>query len=482
VSNIHSLSYYIPELFLVTIILLSIVFDLIPATKKWNYPFTILGLITIGLLLVFGNHEPKSLFNGLIVSDSFSYYFKWIFLIATIAVVLVSKYTKELQDSSLSEYNYLLLVVLFGLFLMASATNLLTIYLGIETVSITSYILAGFMKNNRQSNEASLKYVLFGAFASGMMLYGFSWLYGISGSTNLLDIKEALIYSGNPLLIYSSLLLVLVGIGYKLSMVPFHYWTPDVYEGSPTPITAFLSVAPKAAGFALLIRVFYMTFSNIDYSPILQLQWPTVIAILSAATMTLGNFIAVQQSNVKRMLAYSSIAHAGYILMAMTVMSNVAIQAIMFYMFVYLFMNLAAFFIAIFVSNKLNAHTIDEWNGLGFRSPLMAGIMVLLLVSLTGLPPTAGFVGKVYLFSALIKADSFYWLLVIAILNSVVSLFYYFKIVKSMYFEKTDNISLVKPHPMIQWVIIILSIPVLVLGVYWSPLIEWISNSSQILQ
>ncbi|MBL7023424.1 MAG: NADH-quinone oxidoreductase subunit N [Candidatus Marinimicrobia bacterium] len=455
---------------------MAILFDLIPPLKKWNYYIALIGIVATGLFLSMSFGSDKSLFMGMIAIDSFSHYFKWLFLISTFAVLLVSHYTKELDGTHRAEYNTLLLIVLFGLFLMSSATNLIMVYLSIETVSIASYILAGMLKGNRASNEASLKYVIFGAFSSGLMLYGLSWLYGISGTTSFEGVRQALVSNGNPLTIYMSILMMLAGIGYKLSMVPFHFWTPDVYEGAPTPITAFLSVAPKAAGFAILIRFFGSVFSNSDLTPILGLEWPVLIAILSAATMTLGNFVAVYQNNVKRMLAYSSIAHAGYMLMAITVLSNTAIISVVFYLTIYLFMNLGAFFIAIFVENKLKAKTIEEWKGLGFRSPLVAGAMVLLLMSLTGLPPTAGFIGKVYVFSALIENDQFYWLLVVAILNSVVSLFYYFRIVKSMYLVGTDETAKVTPHPVILGCILVLSFPVILLGIYWSPLITFIQS------
>ena len=475
-SNLTSINYYLPELILVGSVLLAILFDLIPPLKKWNYYIAIIGIVATGLFLNISFGEDKSLFMGMIAIDTFSHYFKWLFLISTLAVLLVSHYTKELEGAHTAEYNTLLLIVLFGLFLMSSATNLIMVYLSIETVSIASYILAGILKGNRESNEASLKYVIFGAFSSGLMLYGLSWLYGISGTTSFEGVHTALVTSGSPITIYMAILMMLAGIGYKLSMVPFHFWTPDVYEGAPTPITAYLSVAPKAAGFAILIRFFSEVFSNQDLTPILGLEWPTLIAILSASTMTLGNFVAVYQNNVKRMLAYSSIAHAGYMLMAVTVLSDSAIKAVMFYLTIYLMMNLGAFFITIFVENKLNAKTIEEWKGLGFRSPIIAGVMIILLMSLTGLPPTAGFIGKVYVFSALIENDQFWWLLIIAILNSVVSLFYYFRIAKSMYLVGTDETSKVTPHPVILGGILVLSIPVLVLGIYWNPILTLIEK------
>jgi len=334
------------------------------------------------------------------------------------------------------------------------------------------------LKNDRKSNESSLKYVIFGAFASGLMLYGFSWLYGLSGSTDLQEIRTALLAVNHPLVIYMAIIFVLAGIGYKISMVPFHFWTPDVYEGAPTTITAFLSVAPKAAGFALLIRFFSDTFSIGGVLPVADVNWPLLIAMLSAATMTFGNFIAVQQNNVKRMLAYSSIAHAGYMLMAFAVLSERSVAAIMIYLVMYLFMNLGAFYVLIFAEDKLNAHKFDDWNGFGKKAPLMAVLMTFLLIGLTGLPPTAGFVGKLYLFAVIINSKQLLWLAIIGVLNSVVSLFYYFRLVKSMWLQDTDeNLEKVHVPAAISWIVVIMTIPVLLLGLYWTPLYNFIEKS-----
>jgi len=356
------------------------------------------------------------------------------------------------------------------------------IYLSIELVSIPSYILAGMLKNDKESNEASLKYVIFGSFASGLMLFGLSILYGITGSTDIGVITTALKAIEYPLSIYFPLILLLVGFGYKISMVPFHFWTPDVYEGAPTPITAFLSVAPKAAGFAILIRVFYTMFT-IDGSvtatlPLTNVNWPALIAVASAITMTLGNLLAVQQEDVKRLLAYSTISHVGFILMAFAIISPEAVRAIMLYLFIYLFMNLSAFYMAIFASNKLNAHHIEDWDGLSRKNPVLCAFMVLTLISLTGLPPTAGFVGKFYIFAELFKHQQFYWLAVVAILNSVVSLFYYFKIVKSMYLADPDAAdNKIDAHPVVNWSIILFSSQNILFFLYWEPLLDFIEKS-----
>ena len=419
---------------------------------------------------------------GMITFDPFSHYFKYIFLFATFSIILISRFDRQLDKKYASEYNCLLLIVLLGLFLMSSSVNLLMIYLSIELVSIPSYILAGMLKNDKESNEASLKYVIFGSLASGLMLFGLSILYGITGSTDISGISSALQIIEFPLTIYFPLILILAGFGYKISMVPFHFWTPDVYEGAPTPITAFLSVGPKAAGFAILIRIFYTMFTVGGISEgavtLNGINWPALIAVASAITMTLGNLLAIQQKDVKRLLAYSSISHVGFMLMAFVFISPEAVRAIMLYLFIYLFMNLSAFYMAIFASNKLNAHVIDDWKGMGRINPILSAFMVLSLLSLTGLPPTAGFVGKVYVFAELFKHQQFYWLAVVAILNSVVSLYYYFSIVKAMYLDEVEMpVENIEAHPVIKWSIILFSAQNLLFFIYWEPLIEFIDNS-----
>ena len=486
-SNLSSLSYYIPELIIISAILLIIILDIIPSTKPYTFNLALASIIASAFFLCQNHGESHSLFMGMIALDPFSHYFKYIFLFATFSIILISRFDRQLDKKYASEYNCLLLIVLLGLFLMSSSVNLLMIYLSIELVSIPSYILAGMLKNDKESNEASLKYVIFGSLASGLMLFGLSILYGITGSTDISGISGALQIIEFPLTIYFPLILILAGFGYKISMVPFHFWTPDVYEGAPTPITAFLSVAPKAAGFAILIRIFYTMFTVGGISEgavtLNGINWPALIAVASAITMTLGNLLAIQQKDVKRLLAYSSISHVGFMLMAFVFISPEAVRAIMLYLFIYLFMNLSAFYMAIFASNKLNAHVIDDWKGMGRINPILSAFMVLSLLSLTGLPPTAGFVGKVYVFAELFKHQQFYWLAVVAILNSVVSLYYYFSIVKAMYLDEVETpVEAIEAHPVIKWSIILFSAQNLLFFIYWEPLIEFIDNSIHLFE
>ena len=381
-NNLQSLSSFLPELIIIFSIIMVIISDLIPSIKKYTFIFTLVGIFLTALMLYIVGHSDKTLFNNMIIDDSFSYFFKFLILLSTFSIILVSKYNIEIDDEYRPEYNALILIVMLGLFLMTSSINLIMIYLSLELVSIPSYVLAGILKNNKKSNEASLKYVIFGSFASGLMLFGFSLLYGIAGSTDLTIVHDAIVNVNNQSMLLFAIVLILVGFGYKISMVPFHYWTPDVYEGAPITITAYLSVAPKAAGFALFLRVFFMLFTDtgtfMSTNFIGSVDWPFLIAILSAATMTLGNVLALRQDNVKRLLAYSTISHVGFMLMALCSLNILATSGIMFYLLMYVFMNLSAFYMVIFVSNKLKVETIEEWKGLGYKNPVLCFFMVLL--------------------------------------------------------------------------------------------------------
>ena len=481
-NNFQSLSYFLPEITIVLTILFTIISDLVKDLKKYTHKLVLFGLGLTGVLLFLDSSTSvsKYLFNDMLIFDSISFYFKCIILLSTFSIVMVSKYSLELDDEYRSEYNTLLLVVLLGMFLMTNSVNLIMIYLSLELVSIPSYVLAGILKNDKKSNEASLKYVIFGSFASGLMLFGFSLLYGLSGTLNIYEIHTFLLNVNNPTAVLFAILLIFAGFGYKISMVPFHYWTPDVYEGSPTTITAFLSVAPKAAGFALMLRFFLNIFTNdggfLSSSPLLGIDWPMLLAILSALTMTVGNILALRQDNVKRMLAYSTISHVGFMLMALCTLTPVALTGIGFYLLVYSFMNLSSFYMVIYMSNNYNAQSIDDWRGIAFKSPVLSAFTVLNMVSLAGLPPTSGFIGKVYLFRGLFYDQEFYWLGIIAVLNSVISLYYYFKIVKSMYFFEDNTKKYKKANPVVYWSIIVLSLQNLVFYLYWSDLYAYIEG------
>jgi len=489
VNNLQSLSFFIPELLLTGLIIIAIIYDLFLDSSRsdrvgWLLVF---GLFII-MVILFSQDDKKitTLFSDAIVLDPFSTFFKIIIVFSTILVSIVSLYSDDLKNYRKGEYFTLLGIVVFGLLLMVSAIDLIVIYLSIEIVSIMSFVLAGYLKQNKKSNEAALKYVVYGAFSSGIMLFGLSYVYGLTGSTNFFEIQKVLISNGleSNSAVLLSIIMILAGFGYKISAVPFHFWTPDVYEGSPTAITAYLSVAPKAGAFAMMIRFFNQIFSDggalvsIDSISKTIFPWADILSLLAVITMTIGNIVAIQQNSIKRMLAYSSVAHAGYILLAMPVMSSDSIYAIMIYFIMYLFMNLGAFFVVIAVKNKTGGETFDDFKGLGWEMPLIAIVMTLFMVSLTGLPPTAGFIGKFYIFASLIKGgESFYWLVIIGGINSVISLYYYVRVVKVMYFDGEKNETLLNPPVMIMVMLLLTAVPTLIFGIYWAPLAGWIQNS-----
>ncbi|MFH1277142.1 MAG: NADH-quinone oxidoreductase subunit N [Candidatus Eisenbacteria bacterium] len=360
----------------------------------------------------------------------------------TAAVLLVAHPYRELRGPRYAEFVTLVLTTALGMILLASASNLIMIYLALEMVSLPSYLLAGFLRRDRMASEAALKYAVYGAAASGAMLYGFSFLYGMTGSIDLSVIRETLLtleLSKVHLLV--PVVFVVAGFGYKIAAVPFHMWAPDVYEGSATPVTAFFSVAPKAAGLAVLIRFFQSALSErvgSGFVSVGPMDWPFLLGILSAVTMTLGNLAAIWQDNLKRLFAYSSIAHAGYMLMGAVVMNESGNQAILFYLAVYAIMNLGAFLVVIALSVDGRRETFADIRGLGWKAPFLGAAMVVFLLSLTGIPPTAGFVGKLYIFKAVIEKQ-IYWLAIVGALNSVVSLYYYARIMKTMFIDTPDE-------------------------------------------
>ena len=476
---INSLILFFPELLIVLTVVLAIIFDLIPGTKWYVKYLSLLGLslsmiYVINSLCLSLTYDLTSIaiFQDMLKIGAFSDFFKIIIIFTTISIVIISKYNTEVDSEYRSEYYVLMLSMCLGMMLLTSSINFIMIYLAMELIGIPSYILAGMNKKDSLSNEASLKYVIYGSFASGIMLFGFSWLYGIAGTANLefLNIDYS---SSPPSAIYIAFIFILVGMGYKISMVPFHYWTPDVYEGSPTPITAFFSVAPKIAGIALLIRFIHNVFSfDIDIAQ--SFNWSIIIAVLSAITMTVGNFLAIKQSNIKRMLAYSSISHIGFIMMSLCVIDD--LSSILLYVFIYMFMNLGAFFIVIFAEERYGFKKFDDWNGFGYRVPVLAAMMALNMIALTGLPPTSGFIAKFYIFSDLIASKEYYWLAIVGAINAVVSLYYYFKLLKHMYLNEPDNSANLESEFSFNFIVILFSIQSLVFYAYWGPLIEIINK------
>jgi NADH-quinone oxidoreductase subunit N len=373
--------------------------------------------------------------------------------------------------------------MILGIFLISSATDLILIYLSIELLSLSCYILAGFVKTVERDSEASLKYVIYGGVASGVMLFGISIIYGLTGSTNLYTINSVLQSAqlGGFTFIFAGVM-VFSGIGFKISVAPFHFWTPDVYEGAPITITAFLSVASKAAGFALLVRFIKITFfdsitANGYWILLNVIDWQSLLVLLSILTMTLGNFAALWQDNLKRMLAYSSIAHAGYLLLAVAVLSNEGLVAVLIYFSIYLFMNLGAFFVVMLIANKIGSEDIDDYKGLGSSVSFLGVALAIFLLSLAGLPPTAGFIAKLYLFLALIDANMVV-VAIIALLNTVVAYYYYVRVLKNLYLVRkeveTEPIGISFGNKLL---LILLLIPVLVFGIYFTPIVNLAKNS-----
>jgi len=432
------LSLIAPEIVITAFGLLVLLIDVFQHREGKAY----LGILTlVGLVIAFFFTLPqfgqvRTGFGGMIISDGYSLFFKLTFLIIAFLTVLISMGFTRREGIELGEYYALVLFATLGMMLMASGTHLLTIFLGLETMSISIYVLAGLMREDRRSVESALKYFLLGAFATGFLLYGMALIYAATGSLQLKEIaayiasKKDLVR--NPMLLMS-LVFLTIGFGFKIASVPFHMWTPDVYEGAPTSVTAFMATGVKAAGFAALVRVFFLAL------PAFLPDWTAIMWLLAVATMTVGNLVAISQSNIKRMLAYSSIAHAGYLLVAFVAGNSIGISGILFYLMTYAFMNLGAFTCVILLGKKGEENTlITDYSGIGFKYPLLAASMTIFLLSMAGIPPLGGFMAKFYVFSAAVKSK-FYWLAVIGVLNSAVSVYYYLRVTVLMYFRESER-------------------------------------------
>lgn len=480
-SNFASMSFFLPEIALSVVAILLLVVAMVP--RRWLVAadgdvcccgcFEVTTLLAAGGLLIafwlqtgmWGVHVPGP-FSGMLALDAPAWFFKAFVIVAAIFAVLFSRRSAELGTlpggaaaPDAAEYHALIVGAVVGMCLLASATNLLMIYLALEFVGLCSYLLVGFAPGSVRSSEAAMKYVLFGAVASGVFLFGASLFFGTTGS---LDITSLRVEEGALPLLLPAGILMLAGFLFKVAAVPMQAWCPDAYEGAPTPIAAFLSVAPKAAGFAVLMRV-AAAFGD-------AAGWPTMIAVVAAATMTFGNLAAIPQQNVKRLLAYSSIAHAGYLLMGVACATRTGNEAVYFYLIAYLVMNLGAFLVVQIVGNRFGTESIDVFAGLVQRGPTGATVaiaMTVFLLSLTGIPPFAGFVGKFYLFKAVIEAKLL-WLAIIGIVNSVISLYYYMRIVRAMFFDAPpDEGALPAEGGALPLLAVLLAAATLALGLAW---------------
>ena len=453
--------YLLPELLLTGGALLVLVVDvLLPRREEAALGMTLLTLAVTGAAVVGFTGVDTTISAGLLAVDGFATFFKVIVIASALLTVLMSPSYLRVEAVRAGEYYFLILCATLGMLFMASGLDLITLFIGLETMAISFYILAGYLRPSRRSNEASVKYFLLGAFSLGILLYGMSLFYGATGTTNLRGMAEALAGGEQTLVVSLALVLLVAGMGFKIAAVPFHMWAPDVYEGAPTPVTAYLSVGSKAASFAMLLRIF------IEGLPSLVADWQLLFWVLAAVTMTVGNIAAITQSNTKRMLAYSSIAHAGYILIGVVAGTERGVAAAMVYLGVYVFMQLGAFAVVTMLRRQdVVGDELKDLSGLYLRKPFAAVAMLIFMLSLGGIPPTAGFMGKLWLFSAAIESG-FVWLAVIFVVNSVISLYYYYRVIVFMWLKDETTGSDMVLSPTLMTALVIAVVGSLLFGVY----------------
>jgi NADH-quinone oxidoreductase subunit N len=447
-----------PEIYLAGAALLIMVVDLVVKRKETIAVLSFLVTIGVGVSLLAARGVA---FEGMYVADAYGAFFKLIFLLTLALSILISIKYIAVERSSFGEYYSLLLFATLGMMLMASAGDLIVLYLGLELMALSTYVLTGFIRHNRKSNEAAIKYFLLGAFSSAMLLYGISLTYGLTGTTDIRGVASYIASAGLATngALFVAVLLFVVALGYKIALAPFHMWAPDVYEGAPTSITAYLSVGPKAAALAALGRVFLIGFGE------LHVTWAHVLVPVAVLTMAVGNVLALSQHNIKRMLAYSSIAHAGYALLGLVAGTAAGVAGLMNYMFIYAFMNIGAFAVVILLRREgYNGDYISDYEGLSKTHPLLAALMLVFMFSLTGIPPTAGFMAKFYVFMAAINAG-YTWLVVVALIFSVVSAYFYLRIVMYMYMREPQTEVKLSTSPGINVALAVTTAAVIVLGI-----------------
>jgi NADH-quinone oxidoreductase subunit N len=484
-----SLQRFVPELVLTGALLLVVVVDAfgVPGRNAVNRGLTVAALLVALALALRQDATPGYIFAGMLAVDPMSIFFKALLLAASLLVALVFTFrnSRELAGLGQGEFYALLLAVTLSNLLLAAANDLAMLYLALEMVSITSYVMVAYVKGDRLSNEASLKYILFGAICTGGMLYGLSLLYGMSGTTSLPAIREFLaagLTDANRFAVYVVALFVFAGFGFKTAVVPFHFWCPDVYQGAATPVTAFLSVAPKAAGFAIMARFFFEGLATggtvrWDLSP--TVNWQALLILISVVTMTVGNVAALTQTNMKRLLAYSSIAHAGYIMMGVVALSENGARALMVYLLAYLVMNLGAFLVVTLIHGQDGTFDLRDYPGLYRRAPFLTVAMAVFLLSLVGIPPLVGFMGKLYVFAAIMeKGREFWWYAVVGAVNAAIAAYYYFRVLKTMVIDAGNE---EKPPFRLAftdsvWLAVLVAANVLPL-LWWNRLEAWTASS-----
>jgi NADH-quinone oxidoreductase subunit N len=476
------LDYYMPEVVAVLLMMTLLIAESCvneesaPRTKIHLYTQFVLTFILINLCMNL-DEKPVHIFHNAVTIDPFSTLVKIIMTVGTMGAVYLSHTSRDIYSNLKSEFSVMAVGVLVGGMLLASANNMLTLYLGIETLSILSYVMSSFKRDEATSTEAGMKYALYGGLSAGVALYGISHLYGVFGSIQFVDMmtKVGTLEGTNLAIVLASFVLFFVGIGYKISVFPFHMWTPDVYQGSPIPVTSFFAIVPKMAGLAALVRVSFVFLQEGSY---LKVSWIGLILVIAAMTMTVGNVTAIGQSSVKRLLAFSSIGHVGMMILGVVVMNEAGIQAILFYGITYLFMTLIAFYITSYLSDMYGTDSYDVFRGLVYKHPVMAIIMAAVLFSLAGMPPFSGFVAKFNIFSVII-AQKHYGIALVAAINSVIALYYYMKLAKTMIFAESDGEEKVLGFNfMNQAVIIVLFVPVLFLGIFWDSAMALAGNAS----
>jgi NADH-quinone oxidoreductase subunit N len=461
----------LPQILLLALAILVLLADAVwnPSQRQALGWISALGLGAVLVVTLFFSRpsaDPALLFGGMIRHDWLAFSFTILFLFSASIACMLSIGLGGVSDRG--EYYALVIVATLGMSLMASAADLVMLYLSIETTSIPLYILAGFLKQDDKSTESGLKYFLFGAMTSTVMLYGFTLLYGAAGDTNLYRLADRMLAGAIPLVyIVGAALLVLVGFSFKVAAVPFHFWTPDVYEGAPTPITAFISTASKAAGFAVLLRVLLAVF------PAVAPYWVSLLAVVAAVTMTLGNLLALAQKNLKRLLAYSSIAHAGYALIGVVALSQFGAGSAVFYLGAYVLTNLAAFAVVVLFARAAGSEEIADYAGMSRRSPGLALAMLVAMLSLAGMPPLAGFVAKFYVFAAAVQSGLI-WLAVLGVLNAIIGLYYYLTVLKVIYLYRSEHedkpITLPTPQALALGICVL---GILLVGIASAPWLSW---------
>ena len=456
-----------PEIIMTVLSLAILLSDLVIKRKETIALLSVICVAVVGFVLL-SSSGTNTTFNGMFISDGYSTFFKFVFILNVVLTVLISVKYIGIEKVNFGEYYGLILFSTLGMMIMASAGDLIVLYLGLELMALSTYILAGFLRDDVKSNEGAIKYFLLGTFASAFLLYGTSMIYGLTGTTNLRAISDYILQhglAGNPVLTLSMVLFA-VAFSFKIAAVPFHMWAPDAYEGAPTSITAFMSVGPKAAGFAVMGRV--LLYGLYPIRP----EWSAVLIPIAILTMGVGNIVAISQTNIKRMLAYSSIAHAGYAMLGVIAGTADGLASVMNYMLVYAFMNIGAFAVIIMLrSEGFKGDNITDYEGLAKTNPLVAALMLVFMFSLTGIPPTAGFMGKFYLFMSAIDAG-YMWVVVIAVIFSAISAYFYLRIVMYMYMKEPKETVLITTSPSMSLALAITLIGVIAIGVLPSSVVH----------